>query len=99
VFSLLQMPQAEIIAILDRVSTWLRPGGHFFLATVAIDVEQVQLPWMGQEIEVSSFSEQNYEEHLNAVGLRVVRRSRPVFTPSYPGAMPEESLHLVCQRS
>ena len=92
------MTQAEIIQTLGRVSAWLRPGGHFFLATVAIDVEQVRLPWMGQEIEVSSFSEEKYEEHLASVGLRVVRRSRPVFTPSYPGAMPEESLHLVCQR-
>ncbi|MFD9699530.1 class I SAM-dependent methyltransferase [Lentzea sp. NPDC059081] len=98
VFSLLQMPQAEIIRTLGQISAWLRPGGHFFLATVPIDVEQVTLPWMGQEIEVSSFSEENLESHLGDVGLRVVRRSRPVFTPSFPGATPEESLHLVCQR-
>ncbi|GLZ29822.1 methyltransferase [Lentzea sp. NBRC 105346] len=99
VFSLLQMPQAEIVDTLHRFRSWLRPGGHLFLATVAVDAEQVTLPWMGQQIVVSSFSETRFVEHLTDAGLRVVRRSRPVFTPSFPGATPEESLYLVCHRS
>lgn len=98
VFSLLQMPQAEIVETLRRMASWLRPGGHLFLATVAVDAEQVTLPWMGQEIQVSSFSETTYVARLEDLGFRVIRRSRPVFTPSYPGATPEESLYLVCRR-
>ncbi|TWP50211.1 class I SAM-dependent methyltransferase [Lentzea tibetensis] len=98
VFALLQMPQAEIVETLRRMASWLRPGGHLFLATVAVDAEQVTLPWMGQEIVVSSFSEETYVSHLEDLGFHVIRRSRPVFTPSYPGATPEESLYLVCRR-
>lgn len=98
VFSLLQMPQAQIVDTLRRMSSWLRPGGYLFVATVAVEAEQVTLPWMGQEIVVSSFGESAFDQRLEDLGLRVVRRSRPVFTPSYPGATPEESLYLVCQR-
>ncbi|MDN3024138.1 class I SAM-dependent methyltransferase [Streptomyces sp. S.PB5] len=97
-FSLLQMTRTEQTALLGRLSSALRPGGHLVLATVPADVEDVEVVFMGQPVRATSFAEEDVVGMVEAAGLTVLSRSSPVFTPDHPGAGPEPHLFVHCRR-
>ncbi|MFE3516121.1 class I SAM-dependent methyltransferase [Streptomyces sp. NPDC059166] len=97
-FSLLQMPRAQQRSLLGRLSGALRPGGHLVLATVPLDVEEVDAVFMGQAVRVTSFGPEAFHDLAAGAGLTVEEEHATVFTPSHPGAVPEPHLFLHCRR-
>ncbi|MCW8376076.1 class I SAM-dependent methyltransferase [Streptomyces justiciae] len=97
-FSLLQMSRAEQSALLRRLAGALRPGGHLVLATVAADVEDVEVVFMGRPVRATSFAEEGVVAMVEGAGLTVLARQHPTFTPDHPDAAPEPHLFLHCRR-
>ncbi|SNX56015.1 methyltransferase family protein [Streptomyces sp. TLI_55] len=97
-FSLLQMSRAEQSALLRRLGGALRPGGHLVLATVAADVEDVEVAFMGRAVRATSFAEEDVAAAVEEAGLTVLARQHPTFTPDHPDAAPEPHLFLHCRR-
>ena len=97
-FSLLQMTRAEQSALLRRLTLALRPGGHLALATVPVDVEDLEVVFMGQPVRATSFAEEDFVGMAEAAGLTVLSRHSTVFTPDHPAAGPEPHLFLHCRR-
>ncbi|MFJ9338830.1 class I SAM-dependent methyltransferase [Streptomyces sp. NPDC101733] len=93
-FPLLVMDQPEIAASLDRMASWLAPGGHLVLATVPGDIRGLDIEWMGHPVTVSSLSTQDHLERLAAAGLEVLAHHTTPYRPADPLAEPEE--HLFC---
>lgn len=98
-FSLLQMSRAEQAAVVARLARAVRPGGLVALATVPLDVEGVQALFMGQPVEVTSFSAGAFTELVTRAGLTVLDEDDAVFTPAHPDAVPEPHLFLHCRRA
>ncbi|AGJ53216.1 class I SAM-dependent methyltransferase [Streptomyces sp. NPDC053741] len=97
-FSLLQMSRDEQSSLVRRLAGALRPGGHLVLATVPLDVQDVDAVFMGQEVRVTSFGPEAFRAMATGAGLDVVDEERTVFTPDGPGAVPEPHLFLHCVR-
>ncbi|MEV4256321.1 class I SAM-dependent methyltransferase [Spirillospora sp. NPDC049652] len=97
-FPFLQMPRAELDAVLARVATWIAPGGHLVLATVPADVEDLEITWMGQRVRATSYPTEVYLERLAAAGLTVLHAQVSRFVPDFPGMGPEEQLFCYAQR-
>ncbi|MGW1541210.1 class I SAM-dependent methyltransferase [Streptomyces sp. NPDC002309] len=97
-FSLLQLSRAEQRGLLARLVRAVRPGGDLVLATVPLDVADVDAVFMGQPVRVTSFGAEEFAALAREVGLTVVRQERTVFTPAHPDAVPEPHLFLYCRR-
>ncbi|MDT7839875.1 class I SAM-dependent methyltransferase [Streptomyces justiciae] len=97
-FSLLQMSRAEQSALLRRLAGALRPGGHLVLATVAADVEDVEVVFIGRPVRATSFAQEGVVAMVEEAGLTVLARQHPTFTPDHPDAGPEPHLFLHCRR-
>ncbi|WP_307852004.1 class I SAM-dependent methyltransferase [Streptomyces sp. b94] len=97
-FSLLQLDrreQADLVRLLVRA---LRPAGYMVLATVPLDVEDVDAVFMGQPVRVSSFTAQGLATVAEDAGLEVLAQEASLFTPAHPEAQPEPHLFLHCRR-
>lgn len=97
-FSLLQMSRADQTALVRRLASALRPGGHLVLATVPADVEDVEVVFMGRAIRATSFSEEGVLALVRDAGLTVLSADRSVFTPDHPDGGPEPHLFVRCRR-
>jgi ubiquinone/menaquinone biosynthesis C-methylase UbiE len=97
-FSLLQMSRTEQTALLHRLARALRPGGLCAVATVPLDVEEVQGVFMGQDVRVTSFATEDFTAAVREAGLTVTHQESLLFTPAHPGAGPEPHLFLHCRR-
>ncbi|WP_433544197.1 class I SAM-dependent methyltransferase (plasmid) [Streptomyces sp. CA-294286] len=93
-FSLLQMSRAEQSALLHRLVRALRPGGLCALATVPLDVEDVQGVFMGRDVRVTSFAAEDFTAAVREAGLTVTHQEGLLFTPAHPGAGPEPHLFV-----
>lgn len=97
-FSLLQMSRADQTALVRRLASALRPGGHLVLATVPADVEDVEVVFMGRAIRATSFSEEGVLALVRDGGLTVLSSDSTVFTPDHPDGGPEPHLFVRCRR-
>ncbi|WP_329267054.1 class I SAM-dependent methyltransferase [Streptomyces sp. NBC_01451] len=97
-FSLLQMTRAEQSALTRRLALALRPGGHLVMATVPVDVEDLEVVFMGRPVRATSFASEDFVGMAEAAGLTVLARHSSVFTPDHPSAEPEPHLFLHCRR-
>lgn len=97
-FSLLQMSRAEQSAVVAKLARALRPGGSAVLATVPLDVEDVEGTFMGQPVRVTSFAAGDFRAMVEAAGLTVLSEEHALFSPAHPGAGPEPHLFLHCRR-
>ncbi|MET9963338.1 class I SAM-dependent methyltransferase [Streptomyces sp. NPDC006326] len=93
-FPLLIMEQAEVAASLERMASWVAPGGHLVVATVPGDIRDLPIEWMGHRVTVSSLSAQEYGQRIEAAGLELLHRHTSLFRPEGGLADPEE--HLFC---
>ncbi|ATZ22868.1 Mg-protoporphyrin IX methyl transferase [Streptomyces lavendulae subsp. lavendulae] len=93
-FPLLVMDQPEVAAALERMASWVAPGGYFVMATVPGDIRGLDIEWMGHRVTVSSLSTPQHLERLAGAGLEVLRHHTASFRPADPLAGPEE--HLFC---
>ncbi|MYU20670.1 methyltransferase domain-containing protein [Streptomyces sp. SID8352] len=97
-FSLLQLDRREQTETLGRLTRALVPGGHLALATVPLDIENVDALFMGHRVRVSSFTAPDLTALAEESGLEVLEREESEFTPAYPDATPESHLFLHCRR-
>jgi SAM-dependent methyltransferase len=97
-FSLLQMPRRDLDATLRRIAGWLAPGGYFVLATAPVDLEELDVLWMGQPLRVTSYPTERYLELLRAAGLEIVHARTSLFRPDFPDMGEEEDLFCYARR-
>ncbi|WP_369192904.1 class I SAM-dependent methyltransferase [Streptomyces djakartensis] len=97
-FSLLQMSRAEQADVVRRLVRALTPSGHLVLATVPIDLEDVEGVFMGHPVRVSSFGAQDFTAVAEEAGLEVLDSEEILFTPEHADAQPEPHLFLLCRR-
>jgi ubiquinone/menaquinone biosynthesis C-methylase UbiE len=97
-FALLQMSRQEQSAVVRRLARAVKPGGSVALATVPLDVQDVEGMFMGQAVRVTSFAPADFVGLAEGVGLTVVSQDRTMFTPAHPEATPEPQLVLHCRR-
>lgn len=97
-FSLLQMPRRDLDATLRRIAGWLAPGGAFVLAAVPVDIEELDIEFMGQPLRVTSYPTERYLELLRGAGLEIVDVRTDRFQPDYPGMGEEEDLFVYARR-
>lgn len=93
-FPLLMMEQREVAASLERMASWVAPGGYLVLATVPGDISGLAIEWMGHQVTVSSLSEQEYATRIETAGLELLYHRTSLFHPEGGLADPEE--HLFC---
>ncbi|MET9856796.1 class I SAM-dependent methyltransferase [Streptomyces sp. NPDC006450] len=93
-FPLLVMDQSDIAAALDRMASWIVPGGYLVLATVPGDIRGLDIEWMGHPVTVSSLSADQHLRQLREAGLEVLHHHTSSFVPADPLAGPEE--HFFC---
>lgn len=97
-FPLLQMSREEQTDVVRRLARALRPGGCLAVATVPLDLEDVEGVFMGQRVRVTSFAPEDFTAMLAGVGLTVVAQDSLLFTPTHPDAVPEPHLFVHCRR-
>ncbi|WP_171107919.1 MULTISPECIES: class I SAM-dependent methyltransferase [unclassified Streptomyces] len=97
-FSLLQMSREEQSGLVRRLARAVRSGGHLVLATVPLDVQDVEAVFMGQPVRVTSYGAEEFAAMAGGAGLTVLGQDRTVFTPAHPEAIPEPHLFLYCRR-
>lgn len=97
-FSLLQMSRGEQSDLMRRLARALRPGGSLVLATVPLDVEDVEVVFMGQRVRATSFAAEDVVALVNRAGLEVLSQKNVMFTPAHPEGVAEPNLFLYCRR-
>ncbi|MFG3251768.1 class I SAM-dependent methyltransferase [Streptomyces sp. NPDC048187] len=97
-FSLLQLDRREQKDLVRRLARLPKPGGYLVLATVPLDVEDVDAVFMGQPVRVTSFPAQELVTLAEEAGLEVLAQEASMFTPAHPDARPEPHLFLHCRR-
>ena len=97
-FSLLQMPRSDIVATLNRIATWLAPGGLLAFATAPFDMEDTEFEWMGHLAVGSSYPAEAFPRLLRAAGMEVLHEERTVFRPDFPGMAAEEHLFIYARK-
>ncbi|WP_067542057.1 class I SAM-dependent methyltransferase [Nocardia crassostreae] len=97
-FPLLQMTRAEIDAALQRMASWLRPGGYLVLATIPAEVEQIDVVFMGHPARVSSYAATEFPDLLDRAGLEVLELRERGFVPDHPDAVAEQHLFVYARR-
>lgn len=98
-FSLLQMTRTEQAALLARLALVLRPGGLLSVATVPLDVEGVDVVFMGHPVRATSFDAPAFISLVTEAGFTVLSERGVLFTPAHPEATPEPHLFLLCRRA
>ncbi|MFD3329878.1 class I SAM-dependent methyltransferase [Streptomyces sp. NPDC058701] len=93
-FPLLMMDQPEVAAALERMASWVRPGGYLVLATVPGDIRGLGIEFMGHRVTVSSLSTEDHLARLTAGGLEVLHHRTVLFHPA--GGLAEPEPHLFC---
>ncbi|MEU1040608.1 class I SAM-dependent methyltransferase [Streptomyces sp. NPDC005907] len=97
-FALLQMSRREQSALVRRLTRALRPGGDLVLATVPVDVEDLEVVFMGQPVRATSFAAPDFTAMVGEAGLEVLTEESLMFTPAHPEATPEPHLFVHCRR-
>ena len=81
-FSLIaDVTQEEIRDCVAKIYDFLRPGGLFVFATLPLDVQSLQVKWMGRPVTVSSLAPQAAVEMIRNVGFELVYDAVTRFTP------------------
>ncbi|MEU3058462.1 class I SAM-dependent methyltransferase [Streptomyces griseus] len=88
-FSLLQLGRGEQGELLERLVRSLRPGGLLAVATVPVDVADVDAVFMGQPVRVSSFGAEEFTALTERAGVFVEWTHSALFTPDHPAGAPE----------
>ncbi|WP_411082772.1 class I SAM-dependent methyltransferase [Streptomyces sp. cmx-18-6] len=97
-FSLLQLSRDDQKELLGRLVRAVRPGGRLVVATVPVDVADVDAVFMGQPVRVSSFGAAEFTALAAGAGTVVEERQSTLFTPDHPAGEPEPHLFLRCRR-
>ena len=67
------LPRADLPALLDRITGWLRPGGHLLATFGRSGGEGVQQDWLGVPMFFGSYTDDDTLALLERAGLEVER--------------------------
>jgi SAM-dependent methyltransferase len=81
-FSLLMMSRSDIRNTLNRIATWLAPGGLLAFATAPFDVEDTEFEWMGHLARGSSYPAEAYPAWSGKPAWKSCARTAPCSTPA-----------------
>ncbi|MFJ6941160.1 class I SAM-dependent methyltransferase [Streptomyces sp. NPDC101132] len=93
-FPLLVMSYEDVTSSLERIASWIEPGGHLLFATVPGDLRDAPITWMGRQMNVSSLTAEDCIARMERLGLTVLHQHTAVFQPDSPVAGPEEHLFV-----
>ena len=72
-FALLdEKPQREIKEVIERIASWIKPGGLFVYGTVPVDCDQKPGTWMGRKILMTSFGKDAWLDIVKEKGFEVL---------------------------
>ena len=97
-FSLLMLPRAEILRALTIVHDLLLPGGWFTLGMVEADVDDYEMPFLGNTVRVSGYLRDDLRQVVEDAGFDVLKEDSYPYSPAAFDAPPEEQLFLHCRR-
>nr|WP_234892748.1 class I SAM-dependent methyltransferase [Sinorhizobium meliloti] len=95
-FSLLMLPRAEIPLALLTVRNVLVPGGLFALSMVEADVDDVSIPFLGNNIRVSGYLREDLRAIIAEAGFQIVEETSYSYATAV-GVPPEEQIFLCCR--
>jgi SAM-dependent methyltransferase len=98
-FSLLNLPKAKMPGALERIRLALEPGGLFALSMVEADVDDLPIPFLGQEIRVTGYFRDELRGLIEAAGFTVEEERALSYAPATTQAQPEIQLFLNCRRA
>lgn len=73
--------QDQIRQNIEKIYTWLKPGGVFVFATVPVAGNNLEIKWMGRPVVVSSLEAEEAVRVVREVGFEVVYHGVSTFTP------------------
>lgn len=97
-FSLLMLPRGQVMRALAQVRAALRPGGLLALAMVEADLDDVELPFLGQPVRVTGWPREQLRQVLDDAGFAVETEDVRSYAPAVPEAPPEIQLFLIARR-
>jgi SAM-dependent methyltransferase len=98
-FALLMLPRSEIPRALGILRDALRPDGYLMLAMVEADLQEVLLPFLGQDILVSGYRRDELRAVVKAAGFAVEHEDSRSYVPASREAYLEVQLFLHCRRT
>ncbi|MFD1146363.1 class I SAM-dependent methyltransferase [Saccharothrix hoggarensis] len=96
-FPFLQMSRDEVAAVLAKIARWLKPDGVLALITVPMDVEDLEVPFLGHTVRLTSFATPDLLRRIEQAGLTVLDTRSTAFTPDREGQPTEEHLFVLAQ--
>lgn len=97
-FSLLMLPRDEIPHALRTIRHLLVPQGLFALSMVEADVDDFEIPFLGNSIRVSGYLRDELREVVEAADFEIVAESSYTYAPAAADVQPEVQIFLRCRR-
>lgn len=98
-FSLLMLPRTQIPDVLGRIRAVLDDGGWLALGMVEADLDDVELPFIGQPVRVSGWPRDRLCEVLATAGFTVESLDVRTYAPVTDDVPPEVQLFLLARRT
>ncbi|WP_051773141.1 class I SAM-dependent methyltransferase [Saccharothrix sp. NRRL B-16314] len=96
-FPFLQMTRDEVTTVLVKIGRWLKPGGLLAMVTVPLDVEGLEVPFLGHTVRLTSFATPDLLDRVTRAGMTVLETRSTVFSPDREGQPDEEHLFVLAQ--
>ncbi|MFE6618014.1 class I SAM-dependent DNA methyltransferase [Streptomyces sp. NPDC057740] len=97
-FSLLMLPRDEIPVALRTIRHLLVPRGLLALSMVEADVDDFEIPFLGNSIRVSGYLRDELREVVEAAGFEILGESSYSYAPAAADIQPEVQIFLRCRR-
>jgi ubiquinone/menaquinone biosynthesis C-methylase UbiE len=98
-FILLMLPRDEIPYALGAIHRLLEPGGLLALSMVEADVDDMQIPFLGNTIRVSGYLRDELHHVVTDAGFEVIKEESYAYAPASSDVPPELQLFLYCRRA
>ena len=98
-FALLMLPRQEIPYLLGAIHDLLEPGGLLALSMVEADVDDMQIPFLGNTIRVSGYLRDELHHVVTDAGFEVIKEESYAYAPASSDVPPELQLFLYCRRA
>jgi len=96
-FSLLMLPRRQIRQTLPRLREALVPGGWLALGMVEADVDDIELPFLGESIRVTGWPREQMRQEVVDAGFTIDTEDVRSYAPAGPGAPPEVQLFFIAR--
>lgn len=97
-FSLLMLPRDEIPVALRTIRHLLVPQGLLALSMVEADVDDFEIPFLGNSIRVSGYLRDELREVVEAADFEILDESSYSYAPAAADIQPEVQIFLRCRR-